>query len=154
VSRYLAATLTAGALLWFLLLLVAPVAIARGPALALPAAWLYEAAGRICHQRPERSFTIAGVQQPVCARCAGLYAAGALGAALAWTTMGGVRRRPSRDRMILVLCAAPTAITFGLEFAGLAHPSSAVRAVAALPLGLFAGFLVVRLLRDERQHAS
>ena len=34
---------------------------------------------RICHQRPERSFAIAGIQMPVCARCSGLYVSGALG---------------------------------------------------------------------------
>ncbi len=29
--------------------------------------------GRICHQRPERSFFVNGSQLPICARCIGLY---------------------------------------------------------------------------------
>lgn len=31
--------------------------------------------GYICHQKPERSLYIAGVQLPLCARCTGIYAA-------------------------------------------------------------------------------
>jgi len=42
---------------------------------ALGAAVVYLAGGRICHQRPERSFATRDVQWPVCARCSGLYLA-------------------------------------------------------------------------------
>jgi uncharacterized membrane protein len=125
------------------------VALSRGgPQLASASGLVYEGAGRICHQRPERSFTVAGVQQPVCARCFGLYAAGALGALLGWSSVGGKRDR-SHDRNLLILCAAPTAVTFGLEFVGIAYPSSAVRAIAAVPLGIASGWVFVRGLREE-----
>jgi hypothetical protein len=49
----------------------------------------------------------------------------------------------------LILCAAPTAMTFGLEFVGLAYPSSMVRAIAALPLGIASGWVFIRALREE-----
>src|SRR4051812_38932852 len=40
---------------------------------------LFSSAGLLCHQRPERSFSLWGTQFPVCARCAGIYAGAALG---------------------------------------------------------------------------
>jgi hypothetical protein len=56
---------------------------------------------------------------------------------------------PRATRTALALAALPTALTFALEFAGLAHPSNIVRAVAALPLGAAAGWIFVRSLRAE-----
>jgi uncharacterized membrane protein len=151
VARKLAVVLTVGVLLWCALVLLAPPALASGrPQSTAGAALVYQAAGRICHQRPERSFHMAGVPLPVCARCFGLYASGAAGALLGWVVAGGSRRR-SRDRGLLLAAALPTAVTFALEFAGLAAFSSATRFAAALPLGLAAGWVFVGALRDEQR---
>ena len=106
---------------------------------------VYVAASRVCHQRPERSFHSGGVQWPVCARCSGLYLAAPFGACAAALTLR--RRRASRtDRAVgwLLVAAVPTAITFGLEFLGLAAPSNLVRALAALPLGAMLAVVLVR----------
>lgn len=146
--RRLAAALTIIALAWSALLLLTPVALARGVAPVAAAALVYDAAGRICHQRPERSFRLEGIQLPVCARCFGLYAAGVAGALLGWTASAR-RRRPSRDRLLLLAAAFPTAITFSLEFIGLAAFSNISRFVAALPLGLAAGSVFIGALRAE-----
>lgn len=147
--RYLAAALTIVAFAWCAVVVTAPVAVARGwPYIAPLAAGVYHGAGRICHQRPERSFHAAGVQLPVCARCFGLYASGAAGALLGWTALAGLHRR-SRDRWLLLAAAVPTALTFTLEFAGFAALSNTIRFAAALPLGLAAGWLFVRVLLDE-----
>ena len=141
--------LTVGILLWCAAVLLAPVALARGLPQVMPAAAsIYHGAGRICHQRPERSFRIAGIALPVCARCLGLYTSGAAGAVLAWTALGGLRRA-SRDRAWLLAAALPTALTFALEFLGLAAFSSATRFAAALPLGFAAGWVFVGELRAE-----
>jgi uncharacterized membrane protein len=149
VSRSLAVVLTASAVVWCGILLIVPAAAARGgPHVAAPLALIYGGAGLICHQRPERSFRVAGVQQPVCARCFGLYASGAAGALLGWAATAR-RRGISRGRLFFVLAAVPTAVTFLLEFTGVAASSSAIRALAAVPLGLVAGWLFVRSLRDE-----
>jgi uncharacterized membrane protein len=149
VPRYLAAALTIVALAWCAVVVTAPVAVARGwPDVAPLAAGVYHGAGRICHQRAERSFHAAGLQLPVCARCFGLYASGAAGALLGWTALAG-RRRRARDRWLLLAAAVPTALTFTLEFAGLAAFSNIVRFAAALPLGLAAGWLFVAVLLDE-----
>jgi uncharacterized membrane protein len=151
VSRTFAAALTAGALIWSAALLLAPVGLrGRNPWLATASAYVYEAAGLICHQRSERSFHIGGVQLPVCARCTGLYVSGAVGAVAAGI---GWRRRPQRTRAVLLAAAVPSAVTVVLEFAGLSHPSNVMRALSALPLGGAAGWVFVRSLRAERDAA-
>lgn len=100
----------------------------------------------ICHQRTERSFFMDGVQLPVCARCLGLY----VGAALAVPFV--LRARPAiasaRARRILAAAALPTAITWTLEFAGVAGFSNAIRFIAALPLGGAAAWLVFQIIRE------
>jgi hypothetical protein len=48
-----------------------------------------------------------------------------------------------RARLLLLAAAAPTAITWALEFAGVMPFSNAARAVAAIPLGFAAAWLVV-----------
>jgi uncharacterized membrane protein len=147
VHRTFAAALTAGSLLWSVALLLAPFGLhERNPLLSTASAYVYQGAGLICHQRSARSFHVAGVQEPVCARCAGLYFSGAAGALAAWV---GRRRVPKRTRALLVAAAVPTAVTVALELGGLAHPSNVVRALSALPLGAAAGWVFVRLLRTE-----
>lgn len=140
-----ALALTLAALIWTAALVAAPPALAH-PGLAVPAAVVYAASARLCHQRPERSFALAGRQMPVCARCLGLYVAGALGAAVAW----GSRRRPGPEvRRLIAVAAVPTAVTWTTEVLGLAGWSNVIRAAAALPLGLAGGWVFVQLLRYD-----
>jgi uncharacterized membrane protein len=103
----------------------------------------------ICHQRPERSFFVHGQQMPVCARCTGLYVGAALAAPVALAA--AVAGAAGRSRWIFAAAALPTAITWTLEFAGLAHFSNAARFAAALPLGFVAAWLVLAVLRDSRR---
>jgi uncharacterized membrane protein len=149
VQRRLAAALTVGALLWAATLLLAPLALQRGRGVSTASALIYQGASLICHQRPERSFHLAGVQLPVCARCTGLYISGA---AAALAACSGRRRRinaPRATRMVFAVAAVPTALTLALEIAALAQPSNTARAIAALPLGAAAGWIFVRSLRAE-----
>ena len=150
---YWALVLTVGSLCWVVAVLGAPVALERGGALSTMAALLYEGAGRICHQRPERSFHLAGVPLPVCARCSGLYVAGAAGALLAWT---GRRLAPTprSTRLIVLLAALPTALGVTAEIAGLLHTSNSFRMLSALPLGAAAGWIFVRSLRAESEEPA
>lgn len=112
------------------------------------AAVVYLVGGTLCHQRPDRSFHLRGVQLPVCARCTGLYLASAFGALAAWT--GGRRpRRVRRSRRGLVVAAAlPTMATWIGEGAGLAV-AAAVRAAAAVPFGAAVAWVVVASLLEE-----
>jgi uncharacterized membrane protein len=145
VHRRLPLALTIAAVAWTGTLVAAPAAVTR-PILAVPAASIYAASSRICHQRPERSFHLGATQLPVCARCFGLYLSGALGALLAW----GSRTRPGRHaRTVLACAAAPTALTWLAEMGGLAGFSNSARALAALPLGVAAGWLFIQMLRYD-----
>ncbi len=142
--RLLPAALTGVAIAWLALVLLAPAAPRR---LAL----VYDLAGRVCHQRADRSFHLAGLPLPVCARCFGLYASGAAAAALAWLL--GARRAAAPGvraaRFLFTAGAVPTAATVALEWFGLVSPSNLARALAALPLGAVAGWVFVRMLLAE-----
>lgn len=142
--RLLPAALTVAAVVWVALLIVAPW-FPREMALA------YEFAARICHQKPERSFHLAGIQLPVCARCFGLYVSGAVAAAAAWLSTRGQRAALDAPtaRLVFGAAALPTIVTVALEWLGLAYPSNMARAIAALPLGAAAGWVFVRMLLVE-----
>ena len=116
-----------------------------GPRWLTAAAYL--SASRVCHQKPERSFTTAGVQWPVCGRCSGLYLAAPLGAVAAL----GARRRTGRRAIAwFAVAAAPTAVVWAVEILHIAPVSSVVRAVAALPLGFAVALLIVGVTRPPR----
>ncbi len=138
---FLALLLTAGAVVWAAACIAAP--HFRG---AAPTDVVYPLAAAVCHQQPERSFALRGVQLPVCARCAGLYVSGALGALAAWF---GRRRAPGSARALLFIAALPTASTIPVEWFGFSPLSNVIRAAAALPLGAAAGWTFVRALREE-----
>lgn len=143
-TRALPAALAAGALLWVVLLVAAPLTSA--------ARFTYDIASGICHQRPERSFHLAGTPLPVCARCLGLYVSGAI-AALAAFVAGGAERwslDARQARLLFAVAALPTLATVALERLGVASPSNIVRAISALPLGGAAGWTFVRMLRAEQ----
>jgi uncharacterized membrane protein len=140
-----AQALTIVAVVWTAILVAAPAGLSHRMS-AAPAAGIYAASSAICHQRPERSFHLAGMQLPVCARCFALYAFGAIGALMAW---GSRPRSTDQARAVLAVCAAPTALTWTAEVAGLAAFSNPERAIAALPLGVAAGWVFVQMLRYD-----
>jgi uncharacterized membrane protein len=114
-------------------------------------ALVYAVGSLICHQRPERSFHLAGSQLPVCARCVGLYAGAAVGA-IAWVVAAGLGRQASPRsarlrqlrtvRTLIVIAALPTAVSASTALAGWWDPGNALRAALALPLGLAIGACV------------
>ena len=111
-----APVLTCAAVTWLTLVLAAPVALSRGRVPALTMA-VYQAGAQVCHQRPERSFHLAGVQLPVCARCFGLYVAGAVGLVVASRArQRGALARAAR--ILLALAAIPTGVDLAARVAG------------------------------------
>jgi uncharacterized membrane protein len=111
-----------------------------------PHAWttgVYLVGGRVCHQRPERSFHTSGVAWPVCARCSGIYLGAAAGA---WLGALVALRRWTRDagvRAMLAFASLPTALTWIAERAFDVPMTNTLRFVAALPLGLAIAAVVV-----------
>jgi uncharacterized membrane protein len=143
----LAAALTFAAIAWLALVLAAPVALARARLPVVPFA-AYQIGSMVCHQRPERSFHLMGIQMPVCARCLGLYAAGAAGLAAGWFRRK--RRTPETTRILLAVAALPIASTVALEWIGAIDTSNLARALTGLPLGAVAGTSAVESLRRMR----
>jgi hypothetical protein len=155
------------AVLWSVLVLSSPwLGVPGKPrGLAFVSAGTYLVGSLVCHQRPERSFHVAGIQLPVCARCAGLYVSATAGVLLALVLFGSGRfvpagrlglcwRPPEGDwRAWLTFAALPTGATWAAEWAGIWNPSNAVRAAAAVPLGVVVGaMLVVGLSFRGRLH--
>jgi uncharacterized membrane protein len=112
----------------------------------------YLVASRVCHQRLERTFWIAGQPLPVCGRCTGLYLAAPFGA------LAAVFSRRNRSRMPpigwLIAAAIPTALTFALEHFGVADISNATRALSALPLGAATAFYVIAVASQKSEVRS
>lgn len=136
----LATTLTIVATVWLAMILTAPVGLARGRA-PIPTLATYQIGALVCHQRPERSFHLAGVQMPVCARCFGLYLSGAAGLLFAWITR--LRVPGHVTKAMLAVAATPIALTVALEMVGAIATSNVVRMSTGLPLGFAAGLLIV-----------
>jgi uncharacterized membrane protein len=129
--------------MWLTLIVLSPVALASGRFSILTMA-VYHAGSLVCHQRPERSFHLAGAKLPVCARCFGLYLSGAVGLVIASRRRGSISGATSR--LLLVLAALPIAITVALEWLGLIHTTNVVRMLTGVPLGFAAAVVIVRSL--------
>ena len=168
-----------GAILtWLLLLVLVPLLLAHdtgGRGVTMAAAGTYLVGSVICHQRPDRSFHIWGVQMPVCARCAGLYLGAAVGALLAGARRVSLTRlrRPAVQpcpadqarrgripavtvvmaspvvRVIVLVAAVPTAVTWLGEAVGWLPFAGGVRAVAAVPLGAAVTWVASLVIRGE-----
>ena len=146
-ARALAIALTIGSLFWVAALFAGAALFGSG---VLPSV-VYGAASLVCHQRPERSFVFADAQFPVCARCAGLYLSGAVGALLAWSSL---RAAPQDARRLLLIAALPTLGTLPIEWLGISPLSNAIRAAAAVPFGAASGWTFVHALRAEALERS
>jgi hypothetical protein len=128
----------AAAVAWIGVLLLAPLA-AHGPeprSLSLALAYgAYTIGHLVCHQLPERSFHLAGMPLPVCARCTGIYMGAALAAVL------GVARIV-RPRTALVIAALPTLASLVYEWTTGEMPSHWTRAATGAPLGAAVAWII------------
>jgi uncharacterized membrane protein len=122
----------------------------------LLAAAVYVVGAAVCHQRPERSFSLLGAQMPVCARCAGIYFGAALAALAAEIGASAKsaekhKRRAGRATAIRMLSLAllPTAATIGYEWTTGDMTSNVVRAAAGFCLGACVAALIQREIQTE-----
>ena len=137
---------------WAAWLVAAPcVVAARSGDAALAASGLtYRAGAVICHQQADRSFHVAGIPMPVCARCFGVYAGASAGAVavLLWMlarrrrTAAPFRLRLTRFRVLVLSSGVPTLVLWTVEHAAGAFVSPDARALAAAPLGAAIAALV------------
>ena len=144
-------------IVWPMALLLAPFAAARPQSSSIVylfALAIYAAGSLICHQRPERSFHLFGTQLPVCARCMGIYAGASVAAVLVMSRRltSHVSRRDTRSletshvRLLLLVCALPTAATLLYEWTTGQAPDNWTRAVSGAPLGAAVAWIVSGVL--------
>ena len=110
---------------------------------------VYGLGGIVCHQLPERSFHLWSAQMPVCARCTGIYAGGALAALGAMALTPGARRA----RAVLFVAALPSAVTLIMEWTTGHMPANWIRAVAGLPLGAAVVWVIAGAGRSDADAA-
>ena len=129
----------AAAVGWAVALVLAPSIAARPDASPLYAFafGIYAAGSIVCHQLPDRSFHLWGVQMPVCARCTGIYIGGAVAAIVAYATRVRLKADTTygHARVALLVAALPTAATLLYEWTTGQTPANAIRALAGFPLG-------------------
>ncbi len=120
----------------------APVA----PSLGEPVTWPYAFGALVCHQLPDRSFTIAGNQFPVCERCLAveLGMVAALAAAVLVAPRGGFVTAlsaflPGRLRSRADVLATGVALMLPMVLDGGLQLATAY--VSAMPQRLLTGFL-------------
>ena len=96
---------------------------------------------------------MAGVPWPVCGRCTGLYLSGGLMALVGLVT--GAARLPAPAsrawRVIFILAALPTAISWAAERLGAVDPGNLVRAACAIPLGAAVAVALAAVRREGAQ---
>lgn len=126
---------------WVAVLLATPLwRQAPSPRLQLAGSVMQLGTSVLCHQQADRSFIVAGLPLPVCARCLGLYVGGALGlAAWAW-------RRPRAGATLrwslqcaMALTAAPTVLSVGVVWLGGPDTSNDARLIMGVALGSATG---------------
>jgi uncharacterized membrane protein len=124
--------------------------LVAAPYLPVPlAAFLYMFGSVICHQLPDRSFHLDGAQLPVCARCFGIYAGGAVAALAA--CRANLVRFARWEAKLLLAAAVPTVLTVLLEWTGV-HSSNLARAAAGTPLGAVVALIVMAAVRAPALH--
>jgi len=88
-----------------------------------------------CHQLPWRSLFFNGIQMPVCARCASIYAATALG--LIFLRLKGYGARELKmNWLLLALLLAPTGLDGTTQLLGWRESTNALRLATGVPYGL------------------
>lgn len=109
----------------------------------------------LCHQLPERSFFVDGVQLAACHRCAGIYA----GLVLGVLALPLFRRKAGEwgkgaEGAALLVAAAPAALDWGGEVLGLWPGAAASRVATGLWFGAIAGFLLARAVAVRRERGA
>ena len=111
----------------------------------------YLAGSVVCHQLPERSFVTAGVQWPVCARCAGIYLGVTVGFAAWWMLRRALSLRPGGRAWLttLAVVAMPTAVSWVGGVLGLWDGTNGIRFALAAPLGLVVGVVAAAVTAKD-----
>ena len=106
---------------------------------------------RICHQIPERSFSLFGYPLAVCHRCSGIYAGMLLGC---FVNIDSMHRTAYTRRFWVLGAVLPLAFDALAPMAGLWTSTGLTRFFSGLLFGTIASSLVMRGLTELAQDAS
>lgn len=96
---------------------------------------IYRFFSLFCHQLPWRSLFFDDIPQPVCARCASIYLATALGLVL-FRLKGYGAREFRMNWLLLALLFAPVGLDGTTQLVGLRESTNLLRLVTGIPYGL------------------
>lgn len=100
----------------------------------------------VCHQLPDRSFWMHGVQLAVGHRCYGIYSGLFLGALLLPLLKSRAFWIYQRAPWLLMIGLLPPALDWSLQFVGLWHNTPLSRVLTGLWFGLLAGLILTATL--------
>ena len=107
----------------------------------------------VCHQRPERSFFMAGHQLPLCARCTGIHL-GFLITAAYNLLRGRWHRAGSPDRWVLAVAVLGSQLMIldGVtSYAGLRETTNLIRLASGLGMGLAIGLILPMVMNLQKR---
>ncbi|MCO6512188.1 MAG: DUF2085 domain-containing protein [Aridibacter famidurans] len=142
-ARIFWAFASALALIWVILIVGAPTALAFGGRSVAES--LYGFFSYACHQDPVRSFHIFGEQFAVCSRCFGVYF-GLLGGLLAYPLLRPMDESRPLPRVWLFASMVPMAIDWSLGYFQILENTHLSRVVTGLILGIACAVFIVPAL--------
>ena len=110
-------------------------------------ALLFQFLGIFCHQMPERSWIVFGVQAPLCIRCSAILL-GALGAAIYLFA-----RHPLPGTRLCAYLTTPLLVDIATQLAGIQDGSNTSRFVTGLAFGFFGLLGSLRWLAERAELA-
>jgi len=131
-------------LAWLATIVAAPELMARGHVFSAVA--IYRSLSGICHQMPERSFSLHGFPLAVCSRCTGIYVGFAIGL-IFYPFVRSLRHPRMPAQRWLIAAGLPLLIDFGGNYLGLFQNTFASRAVTGALLGVaFSVYILTGLI--------
>jgi uncharacterized membrane protein len=104
----------------------------------------------ICHQRPERCFTIQGIPMPICSRCFGFYLGLLIGLLIPIFVWSLFVIDVNTMFLLLILSLIPISIDGLTQLLGLRISNNNLRFITGFIAGLFLGlvftWLIIRIL--------
>ena len=144
--------LVSGAILWCLLIVLAPVLQCKGGCGKEISVMIFRFFSPICHQNPARSLSLCGHVFPVCGRCLGIYI-GFLFGTIFYPVFRGWNDSTPQIKW-LAWASVPSMIDFIVSVSGLAVIHNEARVAAGLVLGATAAFYVVPAMFQLSVHSK
>lgn len=139
--------LLATAVLWLLVILLCPLSVHFGFADNSTLKLIYFVFKFICHQLPERSYFMWGVQMPVCARCFGIYSGMVLGL-LVYPFFKKLNNSKIPQLKTITIFVAPILIDAFAQSMGLYTTSNLVRSSTGIWFSIGVIFCLMPLLNN------